>query len=330
MERLGFNLYNFKDHFHIKVPYIKLSNPAKISSIFVTMRNPKGTLIAIGGNEEKEFTKIDERFQTDFGEGVILNHIIKHAGGPNSRIEVITSASDIPGIVGEKYWDTFTNLGAKNVGILDIRNRKIAETSATLKRLEDADAILFSGGDQSQISRFIKDTKTHELICERYQNEEFIIAGTSAGAVVLSDEMITGGRHINVLRKNGLKMGKGLGLMKQVIFDSHFIRRGRFGRLAEAVALHPDKLGVGLGEDTGLIITEGNVCEIIGSGMVVLFDGSSFSYNQYHNLKDNMSISLANLTVHILGPEDTYLIREKKAEFQYDPRYHKEEFTRFE
>lgn len=285
---------------------------------------PKGTLIAIGGNEEKEFTRIDERFHTDFGEGGILHHIIKHAGGPKSRIEVITSASDIPKIVGEKYWETFMNLGAENVGVLDIRDRNLANSSKVLKRIEDADAVLFSGGDQSQISRFIKDTKTHELICDRFKNEEFILAGTSAGAVVMSDDMITGGRPGNILKKNDLKMGKGLGLMKQVIFDSHFIRRGRFGRLAEAVAKYPTKLGIGLGEDTGLIITEGNVCEIIGSGMVVLFDGSNFKFNDYSDLKDNAAVSLANLTVHVLATQDKYYIREKKAEIDYEHRHHKE------
>lgn len=286
---------------------------------------PKGTLIAIGGNEEKEFTRIDERFHTDFGEGGILHHIIKHAGGPKSRIEVITSASDIPKIVGEKYWETFMNLGAENVGVLDIRDRNLANSSNVLKRIEDADAVLFSGGDQSQISRFIKDTKTHELICDRFENENFIVAGTSAGAVVMSDDMITGGRPGNILKKNDLKMGKGLGLMKKVIFDSHFIRRGRFGRLAEAVAKYPTKLGIGLGEDTGLIITEGNVCEIIGSGMVVLFDGSNFKFNNYSDLKDNAAVSLANLTVHVLATQDKYYIREKKAEIDYEHRHHKEE-----
>ncbi len=286
------------------------------------MTTPEGTLIAIGGNEEKEFTKIDEKFQPDFGEGGILHHIIKHAGGPESRIEVITSATVIPKVVGEKYIETLRKLGANNVGVLDIRDREIADTSKVLKRIEDADAILFSGGDQSQISHFIKDTRLHELILDRYVNEKLVIAGTSAGAVVMAEKMITGGRNANVLRKSDLKMGEGIGLMKQVIFDSHFIRRGRFGRLAEATACYPDKLGIGLGEDTGVIITEGNICEIIGSGMVVLFDGSKLSFNQYHNLKENMAVSLANLTVHIMATGDKYYIREKKAEIYNNPLYY--------
>lgn len=291
---------------------------------------PKGTLIAIGGNEAKKFNHIDERFQTDFGEGVILHDINKHAGGPDSRIEVITSASVIPEEVGKKYKETFKKLGVKNVGILDIRCREMANSPKTLKLIEDADAVLFSGGDQSKISQVIKDTKTHELLVDRYYNDEFVIAGTSAGAMVMSDEMISGGRNGNVLKRNDLKMGKGLGLLKSAIIDSHFIHRARFGRLAEAVALFPDKLGIGLGEDTGLVITEGNCCEIIGTGMVILFDGSNFEYNQSRNLKNHIPISLSNLKVHVLAPKDKYFIKEKRAEIFYNPKNYKKELTRSE
>jgi cyanophycinase len=206
-------------------------------------------------------------------------------------------------------------LGVDNVGVLDIRDRSEADKSSTLDRISSADIILFSGGNQSNISRIIKDTLTHQLICNRYQNEKFTIAGTSAGAVAMSEEMISGGRNGTIIRKNDLKMGKGLGLMPGVIFDSHFINRHRFGRLAEAVALHPDKLGVGLGEDTGVVIREGNILEIIGSGMVVIFDGSNLNYNQYGKLKKRIPISLANLTVHILSTQDRYNIRRKLPGF---------------
>lgn len=297
------------------------------------MAKPEGILIAIGGNEEKDFPKIDEKYQSEFGEGGILHYIIKHAGGSESRIEVITSATIIPGVVGKKYEETFHRLGAENIGILDIRDREFTDAPENLKRIEAADAILFSGGDQSQITRYIRNTRMHELILDRYRNEKLVIAGTSAGAVVMAEEMITGGRNANVLRKNDLKMGKGLGLMKEVVFDSHFIRRGRFGRLAEAAARHPDKLGIGLGEDTGVIITEGDICEIIGSGMVVLFDGSTLNFNQYHNLKDDMAVSLANLTVHVMATGDKFYIREKKAQIHDNPLHQNkdvEEVTRSE
>ena len=294
------------------------------------MTKPKGTLIAIGGNEKKNFNNLDEKFQTDFGEGVILHDIKKHAGGLKSHIEVITTASAIPDEVGRKYMETFRKLGVKNVGILDIRDRKVANSPEALKVIEEADAVLFSGGDQSKISKVFKDTRSHDLLLDRYLNDKFVIAGTSAGAMVMSDEMITGGRNGNVLKRNDLKMGKGLGLLKEAIIDSHFIRRARFGRLAEAVAVFPDKLGIGLGEDTGIIITEGNLCEIIGSGMVILFDGSELEYNQSQNLKKHIPISLSNLRVHIFAPKDKYYIREKRTEIHFNPQNYQKKITEFE
>jgi len=291
------------------------------------MNKPKGTLIAIGGNERKNFINLDEKFQSDFGEGVILQDLNQLAGGTESRIEVITSASAIPEEVGNKYRETFKKLGVKNVGILDIRDRKGANSPETLNIIKEADAVLFSGGDQSKISKVFKDTRSHELLRDRYLNDDFVIAGTSAGAMVMSDEMITGGRNGNVLKRNDLKMGQGLGLLNEAIIDSHFIRRARFGRLAEAVAVFPDKLGIGLGEDTGIIITEGNVCEIIGTGMVILFDGSELEYNQSQNLKKHIPISLSNLRVHILAPKDKYYIREKRAEIYFNPHNYQKTLT---
>ena len=291
------------------------------------MKTPKGTLIAIGGNEQKKFEKRDESLHEHFGEGFILQDIINNSRVSKPRIEVITTASNIPLIVGEKYIESFLMLGMDNVGVLDIRDRKDADKSSTLDRINNSDIILFSGGNQSKISHIIKDTLTHKLICKRYYDEKFTIAGTSAGAVAMSDEMISGGRNGNIIRKNDLKMGKGLGLMSEVIFDSHFIKRHRFGRLAEAVALHPDKLGVGLGEDTGVIIRDGNILDIVGSGIVVIFDGSNLSYNQYGKLRNRIPISLANLTVHILATKDRYNIRDKVASINYDIRHHKPEVT---
>ncbi|MEX2351362.1 MAG: cyanophycinase [Balneolaceae bacterium] len=289
------------------------------------MKRPKGTLIAIGGNEQKMFNKTDESFHSRFGEGFILQEIINNTEVSKPRIEVITSASEIPEVVGENYKESFSRLGLNNIGVLDIRDRQEAENTSTLNRISSTDIILFSGGDQSKISRIIKNTLTHQLICDRYQNEKITIAGTSAGAVVMSEKMIAGGRNGTVIRKNDLIMGEGLGLIREVIFDSHFIKRHRFGRLAEAVALYPDKLGVGLGEDTGVIIRDGNILEIIGSGIVVIFDGNNLNYNQYGKLKSRVPISLANLTVHILATRDRYNIREKIAKIHYDIRHHKPE-----
>ena len=289
------------------------------------MKTPKGTLIAIGGNEQRKLRRIDESLQSHFGEGFILQDIINNSVSPNPKVEIITSASEIPQLVGEKYIESFSRLGIDNIGILDIREQSEADEASNLDRMACCDIVLFSGGDQSKLSRILKDTRMHKLICKRYHEEKFTIAGTSAGAVVMSEKMISGGRNSNVIRKNDLNMGTGLALMPEIIFDSHFIERNRFGRLAEAVALHPDKLGVGLGEDTGVIIREGNILEIIGSGVVIIFDGSNLRYSQYDKLKNRVPISLSNLTVHILATQDKYDIKEKMARVHYDSRHHKQE-----
>ncbi len=283
---------------------------------------PKGILIAIGGNEERDF-RADERFNPDFREGAILNSILDYAGGKRARIEVVTTASSIPEEVGKSYCKAFAALEADNVGILHLRESADADTEEVLRRIEVAAAVMFSGGDQSRLSGVLCETSFYRKLRERFLNEKFVVAGTSAGAMVMSEEMITGGGHQNVLLRDGLKMGRGLGLMDSIIFDTHFIHRGRFGRLAEAVALHPDKLGVGLGEDTAMIITEGNECRVIGSGMVILFEGRKFSYNQCALLKAGTPISLGHLIVHILAPNDKYFINEKRIEVYHDPSlYH--------
>jgi len=284
---------------------------------------PKGTLIAIGGSIEKDIDKIDDRLKADFGKEVILKEIIKHAGGTDSRFEIITTATDLPGEAGDEYREIFSKLGVENLGILDIHARDSANSSSVAERIKKADILLFTGGDQNQIIDYLNETNAHDIIHDRYLNEELVIAGTSAGAAMMGEEMIEVGKETEVLMKNDLKMGKGLGFIKEILFDTHFIQRGRFERLAEAVADFPDKLGIGLDEDTGIVIKEGDECEIIGSGMVTLIDGSDFDYENYKKLKNGVPISLLNLKVHIMSPKDKYYINEKKAQSYHDERDYK-------
>ncbi len=284
---------------------------------------PKGTLIAIGGSIEKDIDEIDDRLKADFGKEIILEEIIKHAGDNNSRFEIITSATDEPNEAGDEYREIFGKLGIENLGILDIHGRDSANSNGTEERIRKADVLLFTGGDQNKIIDSLKDTKTHDLIHNRYLNDKFIIAGTSAGAAMMGEEMIAKGKKGEALMKNDLKMDKGLGFIKEVLFDTHFIQRGRFERLAEAVAVFPSKLGIGLDENTGIVIKEGNVCEIIGSGMVTLIDGCDFDYENYQKLKDGSPVSLLNLKVHIMSAHDEYFISEKKARANFDRRDYK-------
>jgi cyanophycinase len=284
---------------------------------------PKGKLIAIGGSVEKDIDKIEKKLKADFRKEVILDEMIRHAGGNKSRFEIITSATDEPEEAAEVFTDIFKKMGGVNLGVLDIHDRQCANDPENLKRLEQANLLLFTGGDQNQIIDYLKDTKTHELISVRYKNDDFVIAGSSAGAAMMGEKMIEAGKKSHVLKKNDLKTGEGLGFIKELLFDTHFIQRGRFERLAEGISVFPDKLGIGLGEDTAMVIENGNECEVIGSGMVSVIDGNEFDYDHYEKLKDGSVISLINLKVHILSPHDKFYIRERKAESVNDSRDYK-------
>lgn len=271
----------------------------------------KGTLIPIGGNEDKGHGK-NERYTLEYIEEGILSRVVRESGGIDATIIVIPTASSIPVEVCENYVNAFTKLGCNNVHIMDIRNREQAENPDFLKLMKKADCVMFSGGDQSKIVKYIGGTALDKIIKDKYENEDFVIAGTSAGAMCMSDEMIAGGGVKEAFTKGAVKMHKGMGFIPNFIIDSHFIRRGRFGRLAEAVARFPTKVGIGLAEDTGMVIKNRNNCEVIGSGMVILFDPRRLIHNNRDAVPEGSPMSITNLKTHILANGDKLDIKEKR------------------
>lgn len=264
-----------------------------------------GTLIPIGGNEDKGF-HVEQRFSLDFVSEGILSQIVNESGGKNANILVITTASSIPEEVAKNYLDAFEKLGCKNVITLHIDSKEMADAPETLKLLKSCDCIMFSGGDQSKITKFIKKTSFHKLLHSRYINEAFVIAGTSAGAMCMSKEMIAGGSSKESFIKGATRMKQGLNLISELIIDTHFIQRGRFGRLSESVARFPERIGIGLAEDTGLIIKNGNKMEVIGSGMVIVFDPGQLTHNNIAILKDSTPLTMTHLITHVLSAGDCY------------------------
>jgi len=277
------------------------------------MSEIKGVLIPIGGNEDKGLEE-SENYTLDFIHHGILSHVVREAGGTDAKIVIIPTASSIPEEVGDNYLKGFGMIGCTNLEVLDIRKRTQSEQKRTLQLLETADCVMFSGGDQNKIVKYIGDTKAHHILKERYQNERFVIAGTSAGAMCMSREMVGGGSVLESLQKGAVKMRKGMGFIDDLIIDTHFIKRGRFGRIAEAMAIFPHLLGIGLAEDTGIIIHGGNRCEVIGSGMVILFDPSKLDHNSHSELPQGTPISMTNLVVHILAAEDKFTIDNRHLE----------------
>jgi cyanophycinase len=268
-------------------------------------KQAKGILIPVGGNEDKGHEE-NEMYTLEFIQEGILFHIVREAGGVNAKIVVIPTASSIPAEVCETYRQAFEKLGCLHVDFLDIRTREEAEAPDALALARAADCVMFTGGDQSKITNFIGDTILHKILIDRYSNEKFVIAGTSAGAMCMSEEMITGGNSSESFRKGVVGMGKGMRFTPNLIIDSHFIHRGRFGRLMEAVARFPQLIGIGLAEDTGLIIRNNSEFEVIGSGMVILFDGRNILHNNIDLLKVGTPMTLTNMTTHVLANGDKF------------------------
>ncbi|WP_298904403.1 cyanophycinase [uncultured Psychroserpens sp.] len=277
------------------------------------MQKIKGTLIPIGGNEDKGLEH-NEMYTLEFIDEGILYHVVRESGGVNSKIVVIPTASSIPEEVGDNYLSAFETLGCKNVSVLDIRSKEDSEKQESIDLIKSADCVMFSGGNQSKITDKIGGTIIHDILLERYKNEEgFVIAGTSAGAMAMSNEMIAGGSASEAFVKGAVNMYQGLSLIPSLIIDTHFIKRGRFGRQSEAIAKFPNLVGLGLAEDTGLIIKNGNDCTIIGSGMVIVFDGSQLTHNNEKVLQEGTPMTMANLTVHVLSNGDQYDIKNRKV-----------------
>lgn len=275
---------------------------------------PKGKLISIGGAEDKG-TETEPDFihknNHNFFELGILKRVVEEIGGSDSHIEVITTASSIPEEVGENYKKAFGKIGCNNIGIIHIKYREDADKPEYLERIKSCAGVMFSGGNQLRLTTILGGTELMSIIHHRYETENFVVAGTSAGAMAMSNTMIYHGNGTTAHLKGEVKITTGLAFLQNVIIDSHFEKRGRFGRLAQAVGCNPSCIGIGLGEDTGLIISEGNHFEAIGSGCVVLVDGHKIRHSNIADIPEGSPISLENIIVHVMVDGDSYDLKER-------------------
>lgn len=279
---------------------------------------PKGKLIIIGGAvdtgsfTEKNYQENIESNLNFFEKGILKRILIESANLEASRIEVITTASQIPEAVGEEYVKAFSYLGANNVGVMNITLRDEANDEVNVKRLNDADVVMFTGGDQLRLTSILGGTEFHRLLIKKYQETNFVISGTSAGAAACSNNMIYQGSSSEALLKGEVKITGGLGLINDVIIDTHFVHRGRIGRLFQTVVSNPMILGVGLGEDTGLLIKNGHEMEAIGSGLVILVDGRSIRDTNITDVAIGTPVSIEHLVVHVMAMNDLFDLENHK------------------
>jgi len=270
---------------------------------------PKGKLIIIGGA-----INTGSFAETQFGlpqnmnffeRGILKRITTESVRGNESRFEIMTTASLIPEKVGEEYIKAFAQLDVHDVGVLNIGSREEANNPAYAERIKQADVIIFTGGDQLRLSSIFGGTEIHRILLDKYENTEFVIAGTSAGAAASSKNMIYQGSSKDALLKGEVKITGGLGFIDDVIVDTHFVQRGRIGRLLYAAASNPGILGIGLGEDTGLYINN-NTMEAIGSGMVILVDGRHMADTNLTDVEMGQPVSIKNMVVHVMCDGDIY------------------------
>jgi cyanophycinase len=252
----------------------------------------KGTLIIIGGHEDKE------------GDKLILRLLAKHVNG--GKLVVATVASDIPDEVWADYQPLFHSLGVKDVVHLDVSSRGDAKSEEKLRILDGAAGVFFTGGDQLKITSQLGDTPIYERIRQIYI-EGGTIAGTSAGASVVCETMMVSGAGSESHRiGNSLQMAPGFGLIPGVIIDQHFAQRGRIGRLIAAVAQNPRILGIGIDEDTAIICDQTSCFRVLGSGAVYVADGSDITYSNLTEEARDRVLSTFDVKLHVLSMGDEY------------------------
>lgn len=247
----------------------------------------EGQLLIIGGAEDKE------------GECQILRSFVTLAAKKGGPLVIMTAATQYPQRVSSEYLKLFRRLGADKVISLDIPSRQQAQSAGAAETIMAAGGIFFTGGDQVRITSLLGGTQVDVALHDAYRKGT-VIAGTSAGASVMSATMIIGGDEDSSPYQGSISMGPGMGLVHQVVIDQHFAQRGRLGRLVSAVAQQPAILGIGIDEDTAVLIDSKNHMRVIGSQTVTVVDGNRCEHTNISEATPKQALALTALTVHIL------------------------------
>ncbi len=255
----------------------------------MTSRPPAvcGHIVAIGGAEDRS------------SELAILKRVFELAPEDNHEVAVIATASSIPEQVLPSYEAAFERLGATQVHALDIQDRQQAADADNAQLIKRSGVIFFTGGDQLRLTTVLGGSATLRAIRERLRAGA-VVAGTSAGAAAMPSTMIYNGSASDALRKGAVNMTFGLGFVRGMIIDSHFLERGRFTRLMEVGASNPEQLGVGLGEDAAVIIYPNRILETIGPGHVIIIDSRDLASSNIAELEMGEPVAIENMILHAM------------------------------
>ena len=246
-----------------------------------------GTLMMIGGAEDK------------VGNRTILRRFVELAGGDQSRIAIIATASEIYEIVSQIYERIFTELGAADVHVLKLYSREDCCDENILAPISESSGLFLTGGNQLKLMTILGGTPAATRIRRAYR-AGCSVAGTSAGASAVCQHMMAYGMSGITPRKAMMHFAPGLGLINRLLVDQHFGARGRTGRLVTALAHNPYLLGVGLDEDTAIEVDSKRMMSVIGRGSVTIVDGTEMSYNDIYRISDHAPLSIHNMRFHLL------------------------------
>lgn len=259
----------------------------------------KAATIVIGGGEDK----VQDR--------VILRTFVERSGASSSRIAIIPSASREPDIIGRIYYEIFSELRAEKVEVLDIRERQQQTMEEAEEQIDRFTGVFMTGGDQLRLCSLIGETPLAIAIRERVHQGKLVLAGTSAGAAAMGYNMISGGGSGESPHKEIVTMSIGLGILPDIVVDQHFHNRNRMARLMTAIAAHPDKLGIGIDEDTAAIFEQDGLMRVMGKGTVTVVDPGEVSYSNQLWVSNTAPLTIHNLRVHILSAGGTYHLQKR-------------------
>lgn len=269
----------------------------QLESLSLQQRMPplkKTAILVIGGAEDKVHGR------------EILHTFFERAGGTDAQIAIVPCASREPAAIGNRYQRIFEEMGVKSIQLMDIRDRSQGEDPIWENYLRSCTGVFLTGGDQVRLCGLLADTPLIDQLRQRAQLGQIVLAGTSAGAAVMGYHMIAGGGSGESPNRSLVDMATGLGFLPDIIVDQHFHNRNRMARLMSAVAIQPERIGIGIDEDTCALFESDSHLRVIGKGTVTIINPSQLSHTNQPEVGAADPLSIHGLAVHVLTHGDRY------------------------